>query len=491
MSGGRQHQPEAVRLPQNPEAERAVLGAILLDNAQFVPAAAIVKPADFFNRSNNLIFQTIAAMRERGEAADILTVPDALARANGNGIGELETVGGSAYIASLVDGVPRITNIEYYARIVREKSILRQLAHAGHAIEMAAVAGGEEAWAVLGRGRLALSELTDQQGTTDLFDTRQEFEDAADATFSIKNFLQDYAVTAIAALSGHGKTWLSLDIVRALLFGAGLLWGLFEVTERAEKVIYFIPEVSRPAFKPRLQITGLYGELDKRLFVRTLTKGPAVPLTDSRVLREVEGARVFVDTAIRFMQAVDENSASEAAAALSADFFALQRAGAKSIIPLFHSPKAFLNQTSMSLEGMIRGSGEFGAVLATGWGLRQIDLAANIVHVENIKPRDFEPCAPFQLIGRPHISKEGGFHLHRRNCGPLADYLDVGKKKGGGAPAQDRAAKAANLALMRQWLTQDPNLTNQALQGKFHTAGIDVAEGTVRSYRSEIKGRAT
>jgi AAA domain len=124
--------------------------------------------------------------------------------------------------------------------------------------------------------------------------------------------LQDYTVTAIAGLSGHGKTWITLSIAKALLFGPGKLWDLFEVPQRADKIIYLIPEASRSAFKKRLKLMGLYEEVGKRLFVRTLTKGPALPLTDTNILREAKGAHIFCDTAIRFMQSADENSASEA-----------------------------------------------------------------------------------------------------------------------------------------------------------------------------------
>src|SRR5262249_17232329 len=153
----------------------------------------------------------------------------------------------------------------------------------------------------------AISELCKSGDVAEIFDTREEFEQAPDPTFSVRDFLQDYAVNAIAGLSDHGKTWVSLSIAKGLLFGPGKLWDLFDIPERAQKVIYLIPEASRSVFKRRLQLTGLYEEVGKRLFVRTMTKGKSLSLADPALLQAAEGAHVFADTAIRFMRATDEN----------------------------------------------------------------------------------------------------------------------------------------------------------------------------------------
>jgi len=484
-SGPRKTDSTASPLPQNLEAEQAVLGAVLLDesrdNSALSRARAILTPADFFHDQHRRIFASMIQLDQDQQPSDLIMTTELLSRK-----GELELAGGAAYLSQLIDGRQQRSNIECYARLVKDKSLLRRLAHAGERIRETAMHGEQDVSTILDSARLELSDL-DLPATNDIFDTSPEWEETAEATFSITDFLQDYAVTAIAALTGHGKTWLTLNIVAALLFGPGLLWDLFRVNERAAKILYFIPEVGRETFKPRLQITNVYDELNKRLFIRTLSKGPALPLTDPRILREAKGAHVICDTAIRFMKAVDENSANEAAAALSADFFALQRAEAKSIIALFHSPKSFATQTYMSVENMIRGSGEFGAVLATAWGLRQIDKTANVVHVECLKDRDVAASAPFQLIGRPYLDQEGFFRLHARpgSCGPLADYLD-GKKNKGGAPAETREGRAAKLQLLREWIASNPNQTSEQLSARFKAAGFDVSAVTVRRYKQEL-----
>jgi hypothetical protein len=320
-----------------------------------------------------------------------------------------------------------------------------------------------------------------------LFQNLSDYEEAPPMSFAIENFLQENAVTAIAGLSGHGKTWVALSIARALLFGPGKLWDLFKVVSRAEKVIYLIPESSIGPFKHRLQLTGLYTEIRSgRLLTRTLSKGPAPSLQDPRLLAAAKGADVICDTGIRFMMSMEsENSASEAAKGLSEDFFALQRAGARTITVLFHSPKSFSGQSAMSLENMIRGSGEFGASLASAWGIKQIDKTTNTVHLENLKARDFEACGPFEIIGRPHIDLIGDFELHKAPdiCGNLADE----QPELNTANNAKHASRAANIELVKTWLKEDPEPTSAEIRKRFTDLEIDVSEATIRGYKSAIR----
>src|SRR5436309_16094640 len=99
-------------LPHNLEAERSVLGAILLHNEAFNLAAEVIDSHDFYRDAHRRIFDKMVKLVERGSAIDLVTLKEELGRA-----GELEEVGGPAYITSLVDGLPRSTNVEYYARI--------------------------------------------------------------------------------------------------------------------------------------------------------------------------------------------------------------------------------------------------------------------------------------------------------------------------------------------------------------------------------------
>jgi replicative DNA helicase len=109
-------------LPHNLEAEKCVLGAILIDNPSFNQAAEVIDAGDFFRDAHRRIFEKMVGLSERSQPIDPVTLKDELTRT-----GELDEVGGPAYISSLTDGVPRSANVEYYAKIVKEKSTLRRL----------------------------------------------------------------------------------------------------------------------------------------------------------------------------------------------------------------------------------------------------------------------------------------------------------------------------------------------------------------------------
>ena len=106
-----------------------MLGAILISNDAFNHAAELIDSRDFFRDAHRRIFDKMVALSERGDAIDFITLKEELGRA-----GDLEEVGGPAYIASLTDGVPRSANVEYYARIVKEKATLRNLIHSANKI---------------------------------------------------------------------------------------------------------------------------------------------------------------------------------------------------------------------------------------------------------------------------------------------------------------------------------------------------------------------
>ncbi|HJU27955.1 MAG TPA: DnaB-like helicase N-terminal domain-containing protein, partial [Candidatus Binataceae bacterium] len=109
--------------PQNIEAEQSVLGAILLDNDAINQALEIVTAEDFYRESHREIFRAMVALIEHLQPVDAITLTDALRTR-----GVLEAIGGAAYIAELAAGVPTAANVAHYARIVREKAVLRGLA---------------------------------------------------------------------------------------------------------------------------------------------------------------------------------------------------------------------------------------------------------------------------------------------------------------------------------------------------------------------------
>ncbi len=149
-------------LPSSIEAERLILGVILLDNVTINQAAEHLKPEDLFLVSNRRIYEKMLALYERGQAIDPLTLQEELRRA-----GELELVGGPAYLASLFDGVPRFSNIESYVKIVKGKSMLRRLITSSNQIMAMAFDDEEEPEYILDKAErmiLAIAEDRIKQG---------------------------------------------------------------------------------------------------------------------------------------------------------------------------------------------------------------------------------------------------------------------------------------------------------------------------------------
>ena len=108
--------------PQNIEAEQSVLGGILIENEAVNKVMEILTADDFYRDAHSRIFNALISLSERDEPADLITLTNELRK-----IDQLDSIGGASYLASLIDLVPTAANIEYYAKIVKEKAILRKL----------------------------------------------------------------------------------------------------------------------------------------------------------------------------------------------------------------------------------------------------------------------------------------------------------------------------------------------------------------------------
>ncbi|HKX26631.1 MAG TPA: replicative DNA helicase [Blastocatellia bacterium] len=149
-------------LPSNLDAERLILGVILLDNSVINQAVERLKPDDFFTTSHRRIFEKMIKLYEQGRGIDPVTLQEELRRA-----GELDSVGGPAYIASLFDGVPRFSNIDNYTKIVKGKATLRRLITASNQIMGMAFDEEEEPEDILDRAEqmiLSIAEDRIKQG---------------------------------------------------------------------------------------------------------------------------------------------------------------------------------------------------------------------------------------------------------------------------------------------------------------------------------------
>src|SRR6516165_7685015 len=151
-------------LPASIDAERSILGAILLESLLFDQAAAL-KPDDFSLDAHRRIFGRMRDLQDTGRPVDMITLAEELDRRK-----EVEAVGGIAYLSSLIDGVPERPSVEHYVRIVRNKALLRGLINIAQSAIAEAIEHEDEAEEVINRAEQAIFMLSENRIGTGLED---------------------------------------------------------------------------------------------------------------------------------------------------------------------------------------------------------------------------------------------------------------------------------------------------------------------------------
>lgn len=144
--------------PQSLEAEQSVLGALMLDPEVGSSVFEVLQPEDFYRDNHRLIFVAIRDLFERGDPIDLVSVAESLRQS-----GRLEQVGGIATISQMARSVPSAVNVDYYARVVAEKSLLRQLIRTAGKIAEKGYEPGEEATSLLEEAEKMLMDLSHRQ----------------------------------------------------------------------------------------------------------------------------------------------------------------------------------------------------------------------------------------------------------------------------------------------------------------------------------------
>jgi replicative DNA helicase len=239
-------------LPHNTEAERTVLGAVLVDNAAFNAAAEILGRDDFYGEAHRRVFEAMAAISERGQPIDLVTLKEELSRAS-----VLEASGGAIYLAGLVDGLPRITNVADWCRIIKEKAVLRRLIHAGSNIVQSCYQADEDVSALLDRAEKSIFDIAEQrvrQGFVRIRDIVKESFRTIDQLSQSKNRItgvptgfsdldqmtsgfQKGDLIIIAARPAMGKTSLCLNIAQHAARETGEPVGVFSLEMSKEQLV--------------------------------------------------------------------------------------------------------------------------------------------------------------------------------------------------------------------------------------------------------------
>ncbi len=239
-------------LPSNLEAERSILGAILLDDKAVLTVFETLKPQDFYLDSHRRVFERMLQLMNNSRPIDLVTLKDELQRTN-----ELESVGGAAYLASLTDGLPRAMNIEYYAEIVKEKSTLRRLIQISNETMARSYQDEEPAQDILQSMEKAIFDIASQQFHTgfssitpvvsDVFKQIEELSNRkAPVTGLETGFVDLDRLTAgmhpsdliiVAARPGLGKTSLCLNIAEHVAIRKQKTVGIFSLEMSKEQLV--------------------------------------------------------------------------------------------------------------------------------------------------------------------------------------------------------------------------------------------------------------
>jgi replicative DNA helicase len=166
-------------LPSNIDAERFILGSILLDDSRFIDIAGVITNADFALEKHRRIYTRMGELHARGEKIDRVTVANELLRYN-----ELESVDGLTYLVSLDDGLPHIANLDAYVRIIRDKAMLRQIAVASQQLMNRALMAEEDPETILAGAEetlLKLGEARTEQGLKTPLEVIQNYEGGLNA----------------------------------------------------------------------------------------------------------------------------------------------------------------------------------------------------------------------------------------------------------------------------------------------------------------------
>jgi AAA domain/DnaB-like helicase N terminal domain len=386
-------------IPHSDESERALLGiSIQQGNAE---ALQPVEAEDFFDSRHKATCRAFKRIHAEGKPLDLPLLPDFLTAK------EIDDCGGMAYVSDIADGRAKVGNVQHHVNILKAHRARRESLYIAARISETLVQPGDATEILREVKRLAATfpDAVAKQSWRKFFKAISEMS-KGEISFLIEGILPDESVVMIGGLSASFKTWFAGSMTKALTRSTRFL-GNFN-TPNSMPVIYLCPESGERAFRKRMELLGVN---DDNFLCRTMADG-AMDLPDPSLLTAVRELKpvIVLDTAIRFSKAESENSSTENANGLARDIFALRQAGARSVICIHHAPKASSGQ-AMTLENVLRGSGDLGAMADVVYGLQVKEQATTRILVRCVKARDFEPGRDFEIQARPYIDQQGDFAM--------------------------------------------------------------------------------
>ncbi len=249
----KQNNQDHVRIPpQNIEAETSVLGSLMLDKDSIIKVADLLKVGDFYKNDHNDIYEVMLKLYEEREPIDVLSLANRLEE-----LGKLEKMGGSSYLASLVNSVPSASNVVHYAKVVQKKSLLRRLISAASEIVEMGYDESEDVQQVLDVAEQKLFAISQKYMKQDFMPIKSILETAfnridelhkSDHAFrgvptaypDLDNMLaglQNSDLIILAARPSVGKTTFALDLARQVGVFAKVPVGIFSLEMGADQLV--------------------------------------------------------------------------------------------------------------------------------------------------------------------------------------------------------------------------------------------------------------
>jgi len=237
--------------PQNIEAEQSILGGILLENDSINKVLEVLNREDFYHTSHRKVFLSMLELYEKNEPIDLVTLIDILKNNN-----QLEEVGGGSYLTSLVDSVPTAANISYYAKIVKEKSILRTLINTASDIASMSYENTGNIDAVLDQAERAIFQISENKIKPSFYPIKEMVKHsfkAIERLYERKELitgvptgfegidrltsgLQPSDLIIVAGRPSMGKTSLALNIARHATIRTNVTVGIFSLEMSKEQI---------------------------------------------------------------------------------------------------------------------------------------------------------------------------------------------------------------------------------------------------------------
>lgn len=238
--------------PHNLEAETSVLGSLMLDKDAIIKIADLLKVGDFYKDDHNLIYETMLSLYEDREPIDVLSLSNKLEEK-----GQLERIGGSSYLAALVNSVPSATNVAHYAKVVQKKVLLRRLITAASDIVEMGYDESEDVQKLLDEAEqkvFAVSQKYIKQDFVPIksilelaFERIDELHKSDHAFRGVQTFfpdldnllagLQKSDLLILAARPSIGKTTLALDIARQVGVHGKVPVGIFSLEMGSDQLV--------------------------------------------------------------------------------------------------------------------------------------------------------------------------------------------------------------------------------------------------------------